>query len=626
MSEAALEGDALIARCRDCLTKGKPVRVDLPGGGRLHIDRKLPFMMLHVLDPERAQLLAREVASSSASYALLSNDPSLAGFHRNLLDAVRQTACEEFEAFFTIELSEAQRPAMERKDAPILPDYDIDLHAGSGRFAGRVADRVKAALEAAEIYYRTPRVTLHGEPDARLFPGLALSLVEPGGWLGVVLPPVYFVPESDQVYPELFDLLVTSALDALLQGLSEFTQAATPLKVAHHGALGRRAFIRAIRAVDRKLDEVARSFDFLLAITPINAGEAWERFRADGFRSEPKFRYRPLAVSTDDAKHRLYALPLDHLEDPVLKTLFREKQHEVDHQLTLLQCRNTPKFRDASRLLYGNVEPSLEKAARGLLAVTARESSLAGGTIGWPELKRAAEQTFRRYRHRYAGFDATVEIRDDIPPGLMVSGPHLLISSSTAMAKARVDALLQHEVGIHLVTYFAGREQGLALFRSGLAGYEGIQEGLGVFAEYAVGGLTWSRLRLLCGRVVACAAMLEGAAFPETFRLLTGEFDFSPQGAFNIALRVHRSGGLSKDAIYLKGLMDVLALLERGSSLEPFWLGKVSRGHLPVLSELEARGMLRPPPVKPEFLDRDDAQVRIERARQGLTLQDLVAA
>jgi len=626
MSGMSPERDALITNCRDCLAKGKPVRVDLPDGGRLHIDRKLPFLMLHVLDPGRPQVLAREVASSSASYALVSNDPSLAGFHRELLDTVREAACQEFGAFFTIEVAEAPRSATERKDAPILPEYQVDLHVGAGGSARRVADRVKTALEAAEIYYRTPRVTIRDEPEAEACSGPKLGIVKPVGFLGVVLPPVYFVPGSNDVYPELFDLLVTTVLDALLQGLSEFCQAATPLKPSHHGALGRRAFIRAIRAVDRKLDEVARSFDFLLAITPINAGEAWEGFCQDRFGKEPKFRYRPLAVSTDDAKRRLYALPLDHLEDPVLKTLFREKQHEVDHQLTLLQCRNTPKFRDASRLLYGGAEPGLEKAARTLLAASSGETALAGGMVGWPELKRAAEQTFRRYRHRYAGFDATVEIRDDIPPGLMVSGPHLLISSSTAMARARVDALLQHEIGIHLVTYFAGREQGLALFRSGLAGYEGIQEGLGVFAEYAVGGLTWPRLRLLCGRVVACAAMLEGAAFPETFRLLTKDFGFSPQGAFNITLRVHRSGGLSKDAIYLKGLMDVLALLERGSSLEPFWLGKVSRSHLPVLAELEARGMLRPPPVRPEFLDRSDAQARIERARQGIALKDLIAA
>jgi hypothetical protein len=54
-------------------------------------------------------------------------------------------------------------------------------------------------------------------------------------------------------------------------------------------------------------------------------------------------------------------------------------------------------------------------------------------------------------------------------------------------------------VSVHLLTYFNGATQGLRIFRTGLAHYEGIQEGLGVFAEWAVGGLTPARLRLLAG-------------------------------------------------------------------------------------------------------------------------------
>ena len=49
------------------------------------------------------------------------------------------------------------------------------------------------------------------------------------------------------------------------------------------------------------------------------------------------------------------------------------------------------------------------------------------------------------------------------------------------MPRGRVEALLSHEVGVHLFTYFTGDAQGLRLFRSGLAGYDGLQEGLAVF-------------------------------------------------------------------------------------------------------------------------------------------------
>ena len=122
------------------------------------------------------------------------------------------------------------------------------------------------------------------------------------------------------------------------------------------------------------------------------------------------------------------------------------------------------------------------------------------------------------YRQAISRFRGDVELRDDLPAGLLVSGDRLLISPSTSMARSRVDALLSHEIGVHLLTYFNGSAQGLRLFRTGLAGYEGMQEGLAVFAEYLVGGMTVARLRLIAARVVACAAMLEGAAFDETFQ------------------------------------------------------------------------------------------------------------
>ena len=173
-------------------------------------------------------------------------------------------------------------------------------------------------------------------------------------------------------------------------------------------------------------------------------------------------------------------------------------------------------------------------------------------------LESAARSMIAAYRRQYQGFEAKVELRDDLPSGLMVVGERLLISRSTSMARHRVEALLSHEIGVHLLTYFNGSAQGLRLFRSGLAGYEAVQEGLAVFAEYLVGGMTVARLRLIAARVVGCAAMLEGATFEETFRLLVSDYGFSEAVAFNLTLRLYRGGGLTKDAIYLRGLLEVL--------------------------------------------------------------------
>jgi uncharacterized protein (TIGR02421 family) len=174
-----------------------------------------------------------------------------------------------------------------------------------------------------------------------------------------------------------------------------------------------------------------------------------------------------------------------------------------------------------------------------------------------------------------------------------------------------------------LLTHVNGDAQGLKIFRTGLAGYEGVQEGLGVFAECAVGGLTAARLRLLGARVVVVDAMIAGAEFIDAFRLLR-DLGFGSRMAFNVAARVYRSGGLSKDAIYLRGFRQVLGLLADGSDLNPFWYGKIAARHVPVIEELAARGLLRPPRSLPQFLARPDAQARIESMRTAPPLSQLI--
>ena len=179
---------------------------------------------------------------------------------------------------------------------------------------------------------------------------------------------------------------------------------------------------------------------------------------------------------------------------------------------------------------------------------------------------------------------------------------------------------------IHLLTHFNGAAQRLAIFRSGLAGYEGIQEGLGVFAEWAAGGLTRTRLHLLAARVVAVAAMERGASFIEVYRSLRREHGFSRRGAFGIAARVFRSGGFTKDAIYLDGFRAVTRLVAAGAPLNPFWLGKIALTHVPAIEELLQRELVQPPLFKPLFLEDEQAAKRIADLRRAKSFPEIVGA
>jgi hypothetical protein len=87
---------------------------------------------------------------------------------------------------------------------------------------------------------------------------------------------------------------------------------------------------------------------------------------------------------------------------------------------------------------------------------------------------------------------------------------------------------MQHEVGTHVLTHHNGLAQPLTQLASGLAGYEELQEGIAVLAEYLAGGLSARG----CGRWprASLAVQLpdvEGAEFPEAFRELTRRHGFA---------------------------------------------------------------------------------------------------
>lgn len=616
--------DPQLEQIVSCLSDGKPVRQKLSSGARVHMDRPLPFICVHEKTDDNRPA-AYDVTTSNASYLIA---PDMAA-EAALLNAIGQAMSDRFGAFLVITVSELDQDRLLTKDSPYLPDYDIELETGDDAASHAAITATAKAIAAVAAKYRSPVIQKDIDNQRRTE---VLARLDPAiSFLSIRFAPIYRQPDSDAIYPDLRERLVANIFDALLQGVAAFaTRAGLPLRSTHR-AWGRSSFIEPVKKLDMQINKVAGAFDFLMAVTPINTDAAWQEFEQGGKERAPSFLYRPLTIDTDAAKRTLFSTSFENLEDPVLYEIYREKQRELDLQLTAIDLRDTARFKEASRLLYGPVEPDLLHMAHDILALP-RTSAAAlqgqGGLEGHVDcfaLQDAARRMVADYRAAYEDFDADVVIRDDVLAGMIVSGPRLLVSRSTRVTRSRVVPLLSHEIGVHLVTYFAGDAQGLRIFRSGLAGYEGLQEGLAVFAEYLVGGLTPGRLRLLAARVVGCAAMLEGADFTETYRLLGRDHGFSDSAAFNLTVRLYRSGGLAKDAIYLRGLRDVLDHVAAGKPLEPFWLGKFANAHLPVIEELTARGLLKATPITPSFLAAKGADKRLAAARAGLTPPDIIA-
>jgi uncharacterized protein (TIGR02421 family) len=451
----------------------------------------------------------------------------------------------------------------------------------------------------------------------------ALNQIKGVERLSLLVPQIHRRPGGGE-YPGIAHDLATGVGDALLRAACAFLDDGKAQAPVHYRALGRSAYLAAALKADRKLDKVARSFDLLLSVSPIDTDRAFDRFIAEGEGKLPHFHYRPLTVDPDEAKRRLYAIDFRALEDPLLEQLLREKRHELDAQLTMLATRNTPAFQSASIFLYGAISADLLQDAAAILS-SGGSSQPRGESVGARQIAAAAAALAQSYRAIDPAFAPDIQVRDDIA-GLMVSGKKLFVGTNIVVPANRLQALLAHEVSIHLLTHFNGAAQRLTIFRTGLAGYEGIQEGLGVFAEWATGGLTRSRMRLLAARVVAVAAMERGAGFIEVYRTLTRDHGFSKRGAFGIAARVFRCGGFAKDAIYLQGFRAITSLVAAGAPLNPFWLGKIALAHVSAIEELLQRALVRPPLFKPLFLEDEAAKKRIAGLRQAKSFPDMIGA
>jgi uncharacterized protein (TIGR02421 family) len=582
--------------------------------GRVHLDRWLPFIVLH-RSPDPSTSIARRIAVNSPAYLIWSPNDDVAA--EQAFAAIAAALHDKFGCILVMSVEDAAWEPVPKGSQKLHP-FDVRAGASSGPSAQRALDCLAEALGEVRIDLRKPTVTT-GEPhrpQIRLDQGgLELDL------LSVVIPQIHRLDEAT-LYPQLTRDLAVAVGDALLQAACAFMADSGSGAPAHFRSLGRSAFLAAALDADKKLDRVARSFDFLLSVSPINSGEAMERFFAGGEQEAPKFRYRPLTVDPAAAKRDLYAVDLSIIEDPLLERLLSEKRQELDHQLTMLSTRNTAAFKAASLLQYGTAGSQLLADAQAILA-RPRGRKPSGEVVGAAEVAEAARALVDKYRAVGKGFDAVIEVRDDVG-SLLVSGCKLMIASNTAMLRSRVAALLAHEVSVHLLTHFNGAAQGLTAFRTGLANYEGVQEGLGVFAEWAVGGLSGARLRLLAGRVVAVDAMLDGAEFVDVYRRLVDGHGLPRKGVFDIATRVFRSGGFAKDLIYLKGFQEVIGLVVAGASLDAFWIGKIAREHVEAIQELIQRNLVRPPLFKPEFLQREDVECRMARLRGESSLAEIL--
>jgi uncharacterized protein (TIGR02421 family) len=618
--DLAAEPEAFVASVEQRIAAGRAVRRAVPGGW-LHMDRPLPFLCVYRHPTEGGVVGAERLVLSQASHLSISDEPALAPALARLIAALGRALSGQFGSFLVIEIWPVPDGDAFRVHAPPTePASTLPALADALKHVDVLGD--PAPVETIDDPAPAPpgcRPLL--SPDEQRSSGVLL--------LGLEVPG-FFLDPGGRPFPGVLRRLQRDLGRALQQAVFEFTTVQTSFAPEDFRALGPRRLLDATRQADRRLAEIAGGIDYLLAITPVNADAAWAEFRDGGFRHDPTFHYRPLTVDPDLLKRALYAVPLERIEDPTLEGIFRAQRQALDRQVSLLEDRGSDAFLPTSIQLFGTVDDDLLGLAETVLAEIRARWAIGGECEASPApcldaaaFAERARAELSHYRALEPAVTGTVSVRDDVP-GVLVSHGDLLVGAGVQIPRSRVEALVQHEVGTHMVTAVNGRAQPLHLLSTGLAGYEETQEGLAVLAEFVVGGLTVDRLVILAARVVAVSRLLAGAAFTETIHDLHRTYGLTTAQAFQVAMRVHRSGGLTKDAIYLRGLDRLLHHLADGRPLDPLLVGKVPLAYLPVVEELQWRGVLNPPRLQPRWLTAADSQDRLAAIRAGLRIVDLI--
>lgn len=622
---------AVTATIRERLEAGKRIRRRLFDDGRIHLDRLLPFLVLYRRPSARPDPGTADLATTSASYLVATDDRQSRQEVLDLVDAVRAVAMDHFGAFLLIEIW-SRPPELgsdaKQEDGPRSPGFRL-FGSPEGAACDTILEvlarnlrQIKSGGQLAQVEIPSRSRDVSAARWPRLFyQAQEAALLQ----VGLEVEPWYRDSDATTVFPGVLRRLRAGLDKALLHAFFHFARRETKYRPKNFHSLGRRAMVKAVWEVDEKLDQISSSFDFLLAVTPTNLGPLWTEFRRSNHERLPPMRYRALPIDPALAKRALFAIPMERIEDPTMVELFGEKQEELDRQLTMLTDRGTERFLLGSLLMYGRISQELVRTAEELLerVPATMRTRAAGKALSPQEFVVLAEREIAHYRGLWDGVDARVETRPSVLSGIMVSKGHLFVASDSRTRQRRADALIQHEIGTHLVTYYNGKAQRFAQLKSGLAGYEELQEGLAVLAEYLVSGMTPRRLRILAARVLGARALIDGAGFVDTFRLLC-RYGFQARTAFQVTLRIYRGGGLTKDCVYLRGLIRLLDYLAQGEPFERLFVGKIAMEHLQVIAELESRKVILPLKLLPRYLEREECQRRLAGLRRRKRIDELL--
>jgi len=597
------------------IEESNEIDCNLPGGGVLHIEKELPYLIIYRQKNEDSG--TRRFVLSESSFLIIGNE-DFEGYQK-LLFQLSNFLSTKFKSYLLFEIYSGYATSdcfiikgPEKKLPTTLSILKEELIAINREFSGiylkaKIKDTKERQSESDE-----PLLSIEESKHS----GALL--------LGLEIPPVYRNAQQ-KLYPVFFRNFKDYVNIAIHKAIFDYIRVQTSCGVASYNALGRKYLKEKVFEIDNKLAEIENSYQFLWLVSPVNIQAIKESFLNSNNQKLLDYHYRLLPIDPDVLKRKLYNLKIEDIDDPAMSFLFREKREELDKQITMLSERGSKNFLFDSIRLYKGIQSKLLNEAKSILNdVNEVSEDSDSKLLDCNAFSSLARKEFEYFRKQDENFKCRVHIRKDVNI-MMVSKGELYIPQDYKLNEVEAKALIQHEVGTHVLTFHNGKQQPLKQLSIGLADYDPLQEGMAVMSEFLVDGLTANRLRTLAGRVIAGDAVKEGASFQEIFNLLHLDYGFSSERAFNITSRIMQGGGFIKDVIYLKGLVQLIDHLKKGGDYEPLLAGKFALKHTGIIKELTDRNVLNPGTIKPSYIGNENFKNKINLIRKGLPLSQMIS-
>lgn len=353
----------------------------------------------------------------------------------------------------------------------------------------------------------------------------------------------------------------------------------------------------AILKVDKELAKLAKGMETLNYINPVNIAQEKRKFLAKKGNYLPEFRYKPLAINPYEFREKLYRLPVDKIRDVGIQKMYCQVIDGLSSKIDLLVNAGSPQFVYSSLRYYG--EPSLEDEANAQFLLHAATYDPESNN----RIDAAEAVEYFRLKAADWGMKCKIELSSKLVASAMVSGAQrtLFVNKDAFLTETEVNALAHHELGVHMATTLNAAAQPLKVFSLGLPGNTMTQEGLAILNEFHSGNMCLTRLQGLALRVIAVKEMLKYGDFRHTYSYLHEEMKMPTDEAFKLSVRVHRSGGFTKDYLYLRGVSEALRLY-KDCDISNLYVGKTGFAYLGIINELIERELITKPQFVPEYL------------------------